>query len=59
MVPLKGVQEAHPRMAYSGIHQLVYSRYKKRVFRASFIQIREVYTYLPFPILLLHYHYIG
>ena len=59
MVPLKDVQEARPRMAHSGIHQLVYSRHEKRVFRASFIQIREVYTYLPFPILLIHYHCIG
>ena len=59
MIPLKGIQEAHPRVAHSGIHQLVYSRHGKRVFGASFIQICEVHTYPPLPILLLHYHCIG
>ena len=59
MVPLKGVQEAHLRMAHSGINQLVYMRHRKKVFEASFIQIYEVHTYPPLPILLFHYHYIG
>ena len=58
MVPLKGIQKAHPGMAYSGIHQLVYLRYGKRVPRACFIQICKVHTHPPLPILLLHYHYI-
>ena len=59
MVFLKGVQEAHLRMAYSGIYQLVYSRHRKRVLGASFIQICEVHTYPPFTTLLLHYHCVG
>ena len=46
-------------MTYSGIHQLIYSRHRERILRASFIQICEVYTNLPLPILLLHYHCIG
>ena len=58
MVPLKGVQETYPLMAYSCIQQLVYSRHGKRVFGASFIQICEVHTYVPFPILLVHHHCI-
>ena len=29
------------------------------VFRAGFIQICEVHTYQPHPILLLYYYYIG
>ena len=59
MVPLKGVQEAHLRMAHSGINQLVYMRHGKKVFEASFIQICEVHTHLSFPILLLYYYSIG
>ena len=59
MASLKGIQEAHPGMAHSGIHQLVYSRHGKRVLGASFIQICEVHTYPPLPILLLHYHCIS
>ena len=59
MVSLKGVQEVHPRMAYSGIHQLVYSRHEKRVLGAGYIQIYEVHTNPPFPTLLLHNHCIG
>jgi len=59
MVPLKGVQEAHSGMVYNGIHQLVYPRYRKMVLGVSFIQICEVHTYPPLPILLLHYHCIG
>ena len=46
-------------MAYSGIHQLVYSRHGKRVLGAIFIQICEVHTYLSLLTLLLHYHCIG
>ena len=59
MVPLKGIQKAHPRMAYSGIHQLIYSSHKERILGASFIQICEVHTHPPLPILLLHYHCIS
>ena len=59
MVLMKSVQETHPGMAYSDIHQLVYSRHGKRILWASFIQIYEVHTYPPLPILLLHYHCIS
>ena len=59
VVPLKGVQKAHPKMAYSGIHQLIYLRHKERILGASFIQVCEVYTYPPLHILLFHYHHIG
>ena len=45
-------------MAYSGIHQLVYSRHGEKVFRPSFIQICEVHIYMPLLILFLHYHCI-
>ena len=56
MVPLKGIEKTHPRMAHHYIHQLIDSRHRERVFRASFIQVYKVYTYAPFPNLLF-YHY--
>ena len=59
MVPLEGIQKAHLMMTYSDIHQLIYLRHRERILGASFIQICEVYTYPPLPILLFHYHRIG
>ena len=37
MITLEGIQETHPRMADSGIYQLVYLRYRKWILGASFI----------------------
>ena len=37
VITLKGIQKAHPRMANSGIYQLVYLGYRKWIFGASFI----------------------
>ena len=56
MITLEGIQETHPRMADSGIYQLVYLRYRKWILGASFIQVREIYAHSPLPTLLL-YHY--
>ena len=59
MVALEGIQEAHPRMTYNGIHQLVYLRHGERIFWAGLVQICEVHEYPPFSIFLLHNHSIG
>ena len=56
MVPLKGIEKTHPRMAHSCIHQLVDSRHRERVLWAGFIQVCKVCTYAPFPSLHF-YHY--
>ena len=40
------------------IHQLVYPRYQEGIFGASFVQICEIHTHSPFPVLLYH-NYIG
>ena len=37
MITLEGIQEAHPRIADSGIYQLVYLEYRKWILGASFI----------------------
>ena len=37
MITLKGIQKAHPRMADSGIYQLVYFGHRKWIFGTSFI----------------------
>ena len=37
MITLEDIQETHPRMADSGIYQLVYLRYRKWILGASFI----------------------
>ena len=37
MITLEGIQEAHPKMADSGIYQLVYLGHRKWVLGASFI----------------------
>ena len=37
MITLEGIQEAHPRMADSGIYQLVYLGYREWIFGANFI----------------------
>ena len=56
MVPLKGIQKAHPRMAHSCVHQLVNLRHWERVLWAGFVQVCKIYTYAPLPRILL-YHY--
>ena len=37
VVPLKGIQEAHLRMAHDCIHQLVYPRHREGIFQAILI----------------------
>ena len=37
MITLEGIQETHPRMADSGIYQLVYLAHRKWILGASFI----------------------
>ena len=59
MVTLEGVQKTHSRVSHHGIHQLVNSRDKKRVFWANSIQISEVHVDSPLPILLLNHHSVG
>lgn len=55
VISLEGVQKAHPRMAISGIHQLVYSWDGKRVLKAHSAKVSRVNTDPPFPVLLHHY----
>ena len=56
MVTLKSVQEAYPRMADSGVYQLIDLGHGEWIFRASFIQICEINTHSPLPILFLDYY---
>ena len=44
MVSLKGIQETHPRVPISGIHQLINFWHGKRVLWACSIQVREIHT---------------
>ena len=37
MITLEGIQETHPRMADSGIYQLVYLGHRKWILGVSFI----------------------
>ena len=59
VVSLESMQEAHPRMTRSCIHQLIYLRQGERILWASLIYVCEVYTHPPFPIFLLHHHRVG
>ena len=59
MVSLESIKEAHPRMAYCCIDQLIYLRKGERILRTGFIQICEVYTNLPLAILLFYHHGVG
>ena len=56
MITLESVQETHPRMADSGVHQLIDLGHGEWVFRASFIQIYEINTRSPLPTLFLDYY---
>ena len=46
-------------MAYCCIYQLVYPRQRERIFWTGFVQVCEIYTHLPLPIFLFHYHGVG
>ena len=56
MITLKSVQETHPRMADSGVHQLIDLGHGEWIFRASSIQICEINTRSPLPTLFLDYN---
>ena len=56
VISLKGIQKAHPRMAYHRIYQLVYPRHRERIFRTSPVKICKVHTHSPFSCFLF-YHY--
>ena len=59
MVSLEGIKETHSRVAYRCVHQLIYLRKGEMIFRTSFIQVCEVYTYPPLSVLLFYYHGAG
>ena len=59
MVPLEGIQKAYLRMAYRRVHYLINPRHREGVLWTSFVQVCEVYTHPPLPILLLYYHCIS
>ena len=59
MVTLESIKEAHPRMAYRCVDQLIYPRKGERIFRIDFIQICEVYTHPPLTVLLFYHHGVG
>ena len=54
MITLKSIQETHPRMADSSVYQLIDLGHGEWIFRAGFIQIREVNTHSPLPTLFLY-----
>ena len=56
MIALESIQETHPRMADSSVYQLIYLGHREWIFRASLIQIREINTHSPLPILFLYYY---
>ena len=58
MITLKSVQETHPRMADSGVHQLIDLGHREWIFRASFIQIYEINTHSPLTTLFLDYYHV-
>ena len=53
---LKGIQETHPRVPVSGVHQLINFWHGKRVLRACSVQVREIHTNPPFVVLLPNDH---
>ena len=59
IVSLKSIKEAHPRITYGCIHQLIYPRKGERIFWTGFVQVCEVHTYPPLPVLLLYHHDVG
>ena len=59
MVSLESIKEAHPRMAYRCVDQLIYPKKGERIFRTGFIQICEVYTHLPLAVFLFYHHGVG
>ena len=59
MVSLESIKETHSRVTYSCIHQLIYPRKGERIFRTGFVQVFEVYTYPPLPVLLFYHHGVG
>ena len=56
MITLESIQETHLRMADSSVYQLIYLRHREWIFRAGFIQIREINAHTPLPTLLLYYY---
>ena len=56
MIILKSIQETHPKMADSGVYQLIDLRHGEWIFRASLIQIREINAHSPLPTLLIYYY---
>ena len=59
MVSLESIKKTHSRVSEGGIYQLVYSRDKEGVFRTSLIEIDEVNTNSPLPILICYYHSVS
>ena len=59
MVSLESIKEAHLRMAYRCIDQLIYPRKGERIFRTDFVQVCEVYTYPSLPLFLFYHHSVG
>ena len=59
MVTLESIKEAHPRMAYRCVDQLIYPSKGERIFRTGFIQICEVYTHPLLTVLLFYHHGVG
>ena len=59
MVSLESIEEAHLRMAYRCIDQLIYLRKGERIFRTDFVQVCEVYTYPALPIFLFYHYSVG
>ena len=58
MITLKGVQETHSRVSISGIHQLIYLRYREWILQASSVEVGKIDTNSIFSIFLFHHHCI-
>ena len=59
MVPLKGIQETHPRMSHRGVHQLVNSKNREGVFWAGFVQVCKIHTHSPLLVFLLNHYRVS
>ena len=59
MVPLKGIQKAHPKMANNFVHQLTNPRHREGALWTGFGQVCKIYTYTPLPNLLLYHYYVS
>ena len=59
MVSRESIKRTHPKVSEGGIYQLVYPWDREGVFRTGLIEISEVHTNPPLPIILFYYHSVS